>query len=664
MKAVIDIECDKLVNPEKIWLVVAKDLTTEKIHVFKDVQGKGRDDFLVFWRTVRTYIGHNWLEYDYPTIRRLLGADFELQSVSDVSVDTLVLSRLADYSRQNLVADVPAGVAKLRHSVAAYGEQFGFPKIAYNDFSQYSPEMETYCVRDVLITEKIYNFHKAYADKYWTALRMEQRFQYEVVNALHDNGFAFNKTKAEKLLEKVIKELEELDLVIRQSFPPKLSIIREITPRLTKYGTLHKGDFRWVESGDLSEFNGGPFSRCRFVAFNPGSHSQVVRVLRDAGWRPTEKTQSHIELDRSREKDLDKQKHLLEYGWKINEANLSTLPSSAPEPARSLAKRILLESRRRTLAEWLGLVQDDARIHGRFYGIGAWTHRMAHQQPNTANIPNEFDTQGKKKLLGKELRSLWMAPKKRLLVGVDAEGIQLRVFAHYIDDPEFTEALVKGRKDDKTDPHSLNQRILGSVCKSRAAAKRFIYALLLGAGNWKLSQILECSETECKEALNRLLKRYEGWQRLKDISIPKDALRGYFIGLDGRKVWIPGTSQGERKHLAMSGYLQNGEAVIMKLATLKWLDWIKNETDEVPTDLKQTRIDLGIKSSLLVNLVHDEWQTETPNNMSIALRVAEYESRSLREVGEELSLRCPLQGSYYNDDVKDFTIGTNWSVTH
>jgi DNA polymerase-1 len=107
---------------------------------------------------------------------------------------------------------------------------------------------------------------------------------------------------------------------------------------------------------------------------------------------------------------------------------------------------------------------------------------MAHQNPNTANIPNEFDTAGRKKLLGKELRSLWCAPKNRLLVGCDAEGIQLRIFAHYINDPEFTDALVKGKKDDKTDPHSLNQRILGSVCKSRAAAKRFIYALLLGAG--------------------------------------------------------------------------------------------------------------------------------------------------------------------------------------
>ena len=309
-------------------------------------------------------------------------------------------------------------------------------------------------------------------------------------------------------------------------------------------------------------------------------------------------------------------------GWKINEPNLETLPSTAPPAARLLAKRILLESRRRTLTEWLNLVQPDGRIHGKYLGIGAWTGRMAHQEPNTANIPNEFDTQGNKKLLGKELRSLWIAPKKRLLTGVDAEGIQLRIFAHLIDDPEFTNALVHGRKDQKTDPHSLNQKILGDVCKSRAAAKRFIYALLLGAGLWKLSQILDCEEFEAQAALTRLMQRYEGWAKLKRLDIPRDAKRGYFIGLDGRWVSLPGATVSERKHLCMSGYLQSGEAIVMKLASLKWL----RQIDETDTQGAYPFISNSGRmrySDSIVNLVHDEWQTETRNNMEEAIWVAE-----------------------------------------
>jgi DNA polymerase I-like protein with 3'-5' exonuclease and polymerase domains len=207
---------------------------------------------------------------------------------------------------------------------------------------------------------------------------------------------------------------------------------------------------------------------------------------------------------------------------------------------------------------------------------------------------------------------------------------------------------VKGKKDDKTDPHSLNQRILGDICPGRQAAKRFVYALLLGAGIGKLAEILGCSKEDAQVALDRLMRRYQGFSDLKQSIIPFDAKRGWFYGLDGRTVRIPGETVGERKHLCMSGYLQNGEAIIMKKATLKWHDWLMADPNK----------------SILVNLVHDEWQTECPNNMDIALEIAQRQANSLEEVGKELKLKCPLAGSYWNDDLKDYTIGTNWSRTH
>jgi DNA polymerase-1 len=273
---------------------------------------------------------------------------------------------------------------------------------------------------------------------------------------------------------------------------------------------------------------------------------------------------------------------------------------------------------------------------------------MAHQEPNTANIPNDVDTQGKTRLYGGEMRSLWCAPPGRLLVGVDAEGIQLRIFAHYIDDEEFTDALLNA------DPHELNRKILGDICKSREAAKRFIYALLLGAGLRKLAEILACTEDEARTSLERLLQRYKGFAKLKRTTIPRDARKTWFEGLDGRRVKIHGDSDSERRHLAMSGYLQNGEAVIMKHATLLWRDRL----DEKKIPFK------------LVNMVHDEWQTECPNDRDIALAIAQEQCDALREVGERLKLRCPLAGSYTSKkllkagDPFPYTIGDNWKVTH
>ncbi|HYT43295.1 MAG TPA: DNA polymerase, partial [Methylomirabilota bacterium] len=283
-----------------------------------------------------------------------------------------------------------------------------------------------------------------------------------------------------------------------------------------------------------------------------------------------------------------------------------------------------------------------------------WTHRMAHQAPNMANIPNEKDISGNIKLLGGEMRSLFCAPKNRLLVGTDAKGIQLRIFAHYINDREFTDAVVNG------DPHTLNRNIMGELCHTRAAAKRFIFAMLLGAGLGKLAEILECNREQANTALSRIMERYTGFRLLKETIIPEDAYKGYFIGLDGRKVRIPGDTESKRRHLAMSGYLQNGETVVMKKATLKWLNQLKSEPELIR--LKE-RYYPSSSIFQLVNLVHDEWQTECINNMDVALKIAETQHRSLVEVGEELKLNCPLAGSYQTDDGK-YTIGLNWKTTH
>jgi DNA polymerase-1 len=670
MRVVIDIETNSAVDPKKIWLIVCKDLDTGVYHRFREVHDGHQPSeearrFLRFASEVTYWVGHSWLEFDYPVLNKLIGLVVPDVFSSSVSLDTLILSRLVDYSRGRIQVPGDDHPITRGHSIESYGDEFNLPKLDHKDFTKYSIELEAYCDRDVEVCHRIYlKYLSIITDVQWAAaIQLEQAFQ-SVVNSLHSNGFAFNAVRANSLLDKVTKELGELDGKISTAFPPREVLVREFTPRATKFGTISKTSVPrslWTKISDYTV--GETYPVFRTEQFNPSSHKQLIEVLHTAGWRPVDKTQTHIDLEREINKakhshnrdaalDLrikeceDKLIHMAKYGWKINENNLSSLPPDAPPSSRLLAKRIMLESRRRTLTEWLGLVdKSDGRIHGRFYGIGAWTHRMAHQQPNTANIPNDLDTQGKKKLLGKEMRSLWCAPKGRLLVGVDAEGIQLRVFAHLIDDKEFTDALVKGKKEDKTDPHSLNQRVLGGVCKTRAAAKRFIYALLLGAGLWKLSQILECSETECRQALDSLLRRYQGWQRLREQEIPRDARRGFFVGLDGRKVPIPGTTVGERKHLAMSGYLQNGEAVIMKKATVQFLPNLPPKC-------------------FLVNFVHDEWQTEVSNDMKVALEVAKLQSESLRIVGEELKLKCPLAGSYFNDDLKDYTIATNWSLTH
>lgn len=655
MKVVVDIEANGL-QPTEIWLVICHDLMTGRREVFREVTRNAQEleRLQRYGQGVDLWIGHNILGYDGPVLNRLTGvgqfSDYDW--VADHVRDTLVLSKLIDYPRK-------------KHSIKDYGEEFGLEKGDFHDWTKYSPEMEEYCHRDVSICHRIYNRYLRYISNpsHVDSIRREHKFQL-LANRLHDNGFCLDVKKAEKILLDVKEELSRLDEAFVEAFPPKLKLIREVTPKETKYGTISLSSIPKVLRDDVaSMLPGSPFSYCSWEAFNPGSPKQVVSILNQAGWVPVDKTDGHkdkereynaLKRQRKRVKGLDTAikelyndlNKLAVYGWKINENNLSTLPISAPLPARTLARRILFESRRKTLTEWLSLVTSEGRVHGEFQAIGAWTHRMSHQKPNMANITNAVRvSDGKESLLGKELRQCWRAPKNRLIVGVDAEAIQLRGFAHLINDPKLTDAIVNGDKKKGTDPHSLNKAYFGSYCKTRNAAKHSLYAMFFGGGPPMLSTIMDCTKAEAAEAIESLLEKYPGLVKLQQEVFPIDAKRGYFIGIDGRKVRIPGETQKDREHLCMSGYLQNFEKVIMSEASLVF------EPELIHYD------------TILIDLVHDEWQNECPNDVTVCTAVAELECKTLVDVGVSFNLNCPLAGSYHNDAGKP-TIGTNWYMTH
>lgn len=622
MFVVVDTETEQLVNPQKLWLVVCTEVETEKVHVFRNLHDPSgsmdRERFATFAQKVSGWIGHNIIGFDWAVLDRLAGVSIPRDKV----MDTLVISRL-------LNAGIPGG-----HSLEAIGERLGYPKASFSDFSQYSKEMEEYCIRDTLVTLKFFRSIEQYlySSQWKDSLRLEHEIAF-ICEEMKANGFHFNFKEAQKLYQEISAKVETLSNILSSSFPPKTSLVREITPKATKHGTISKVDFRWTD--DLTPYQAGcPFSLIEWVPFNPGSPKQVVERLNEAGWSPYEKTKGHIQAER--ECNHEKLAHYAVYGYKVSEENLKTLPKDAPEAARKLVEWLTLNNRRVVLETWFKAYDEASqRIHGTFTPIGAWTHRMSHSNPNMANIPAGDN------LYAHEMRALWGVPKGKLLVGVDADGIQLRVLAHYMNDPEFTKALVDGKKEDGTDAHTLNMQALGPVCKDRDTAKTFIYAWLLGAGIAKVAQILNCKNNEAKEAVTSFLNRITGLKYLKEEVIPRDANRGYFIGLDGRAVIC------DSEHLMLAGYLQNGESVIMKRANVLWRNRLLKE--KIP--FKQ------------VDFVHDEWQTEVPDDLELATYIAKIQADSIRQVGEDLKLNCPMAGSILNQH-KQLAIGANWSITH
>ena len=631
MNVVIDIETDGIDNPKNIWVIVCRELESGQIHVFREPTSRPEESerFKRYAEGVSCWIGHHVLKYDLPIIIGLLGVPFQLDSNI---LDTLVVSRLVYYSR-------PGG-----HSLENWGRILGYPKDTFSDFSKYSIELENRCIKDTEINLKVYQeLHKYTTSPLWADSIKTEHYAEYLTYILNKNGFYFNINRALIHQKELKEELDKLLVKLTVVFPPRASVIKEINPRATKKGTLHLSQFQWLDDKDLTAFSpGNPFTLIEFLPFNPSSPRQAIERLWEFDWKPIEKTDAHKdaikEIQRKRRKDPDddtRLKHFAYYGWKLSDTNLETLPEDAPESARMLTHWLKVRSRASTLQTWLDAYRNSSgRIHGRFMSIGAWTHRMSHNNPNMANIPREIDKFGKEAYYGKEFRELWIAAPGKKLIGVDAASIQLRVLAHYMNDPAFTKAVISGNSKDGTDPHSLNKQALGDICKGRDPAKRFIYAWLLGAGVDMVAHILECTRAQAEEAVSNFIEFYPGLKILKTEQIPTDARLGYFKGFDGRFVTV------SSEHLVLAGYLQNGESTIMKTAAKIWY----------PKLIKE-KIDFKF-----VNFVHDEWQTEVDDDDDLCDYVGRIQSDAIREAGEILKLNCPQAG-----EIKK---GYNWYQTH
>lgn len=628
---IIDTETNALRNPSKIHVICTRTFENETKE-FIDVQSNP-EPFLSYVSQFPIKAGHNFIQYDLNCVLdRLVPAHgIDLVSV----IDTLVLSRLIKY-------DISGG-----HSIEAWGNRLGIKKegVDITSWDELTPEMIARCHSDTLINLKLLDrYWRFVIDPEWRNAIELENYTARVCAEMTDNGFPFNKEGAEKLHAEISELLVPIDKSIAEAFPPKPVFVREVNPRLTKSGTLNLSDFRWFDGNDLSGFTeDAPFSVITFEEFNPGSPQQIVERLNEAGWKPTEKTKGHIDALRQRKPDKEKLEKYRKYGWKVSEENLKTLPDSAPKAAKDLGKRIVLQSRLSDLEEWLALAVNEGdfwNVHGQFNGLGAWTHRLSHSKPNLANVPvakrsprdSEFQTLVND--LNDVMRSIWVARPGCRLVGTDADGLQMRIFAHIVNDKELIDALVQGKKEDETDIHSLHKRKLGEDAKSRDSAKTFIYAWLLGAGTGKVSEILETTHSRAKEAVARFIESYPTLAELKRSQIPRDAARGYFLGLDGRKVVC------SSEHLMLAGYLQNGEAIIMKGACREWQSVLRRE--KIPFRL--------------ATWPHDEWQTEILDDEDICQFVQETQKQSIRNQAERLSMNCPLEAAS--------KWGYTWKDTH
>ena len=649
---VSDIETNGLGDSNKLWICGGKDLSTGEVKRFDNCHEDpvAKAEAIKWYEAADLIVGHNFVQFDAPMLNKLLKPGLiDPRKV----VDTVIISRLVDYN-----IAIPKG-AQYPHSLKAWGIRLNKHKGDFNDFSKFSIDMVDYWYQDIEVTESLYDhFNDIIWSSDWrNSLRTEHDVQIELVRTQY-YGFCFDKPKAEFLLNSVQTKMRTLEEQFQIDFPPKLTEVNRIKYRLKKDGTEMSTVTKSKQKYGMTHTEGEDLICSDWISFNPGSVKDRIDVLWEANWKPVDKTKTAIEFSRTKVGDpwkksiasMDqdfynkKKVHLGIYGYTVSEANLSTLPETAPTGAKALAQWLTLEGRRSSLVEWLGQCGEDLRIHGSINNIGAWTGRCSHKDPNTANISSPFYGDAKtaveqvKKQFDVHLRACWTVPSGSWLVGTDADGIQLRVLADYLwrhfDADQYAQAIMTGRKENETDIHNVNKKALDVPNGTRDMAKTFIYAWLLGAGVAKTGQILNVGMMAATQARTRFEMSIDGLYNLKNQLVPYIADQGYFTGYDGRRVPVPNA------HKTLAGMLQNGEACLMKHSLIKWHDKARKE---------------GIKFKM-VGFIHDEYQVEVTGTEEEARLLGKIQSDCMLETGEELGFKIPTPGSY--------DVGKNWAETH
>lgn len=517
------------------------------------------------------------------------------------------------------------------------------------------------------------------------ALQCEHKVA-EILAEQERAGINFNKIKSSMLILDLSEKIVALDKEAVPQLPPMMTKGNTYGPLFTKTGKVQHYvvkycnqagiDLDTLARGDKDHFG---FSKVSFDPFDMSKTDRVKRILVEEGWQPDEWNLKMLDKDSGGDYNVKAelvtkyiQKNFIEEKSKaIKDLRLKTLkykgkrtfsalfdflieqsmiPSSPKltedsldtvqgTVGRLLMKRVQYSHRRSLLKGLNKRVRPDGKLSGGANPCATPTFRMKHRV--VVNIP------AAKSLYGKEIRGLFIGDRHdglggrivdnhyvpanhEVFVGYDGAGLELRMFAHYINDPTYTEVILNG------DIHSHNQALAG--LPTRDDAKTFIYATLYGAGDAKIGSIINGSAKDGRDIKERFYKELPQLASIVQ-KTQQQALSGFLTGLDGRQVRMRRDYRGEiQTHKALNTLLQSAGAIVMKYSMIFLDQWVKEDK---------------LRAHKVLDM-HDEGQwTCHPDDVD---RLRYHMDRCVAEAGKFLNLNIPL--------ASDSMAGANWYHTH
>ena len=266
------------------------------------------------------------------------------------------------------------------------------------------------------------------------------------------------------------------------------------------------------------------------------------------------------------------------------------------------------------------------RVHTSYNQTVTATGRLSSSNPNLQNIPIRTEE-------GREIRKGFIAEDGHLLLSVDYSQIELRVFAHYSDDPVLIQAFERG-EDIHTrtaaEIFDLDQKMV--TPEMRRMAKTINFGIIYGMGAIKLAKELGISKKVAEVYLDNYYKRYKGVKNFKEKVISQARQNGYVSTLFKRRRYLPhinsdnGYLRSEAERAAINTPIQGTAADLIKMAMITIAERLKKEHlrtkmllqvhDELVFEVPQRELDIAIE------LVKDEMEGVYPLNIPLRVDIS------------------------------------------
>jgi len=597
---------------DKLFSICAADLDSGIRYSFRYDQ---IEEGLALLSEADVIIGHNIYMHDLPLIKKLYPW-FSYKSAED----TFIMSSL-------YMPDRPGG-----HSVEAYENVTGIPKVGHEDWTKWTPEMQHRCEQDVEGNILIWEHLSEKMGSDWEKA-LELEYSVARVQAQQSiNGVLFDKPAARKLYKEIDGRIKEIEHILQEELPDKWVMHGTVHVKkpFKMDGNYSKSVEDWMEE-DV-EHVAGQFTKVRTKEFNINSDQQVKEYFLKQGWKPTQ--WNYKKNPETGFKMKDSKGQLIKSSPKLSEDSFHTIQGNLPqliaERAVLLHRRSLIYNVRKTdgaYTGWANIVRPDGRISADAIPQATPTGRYRHK--GIVNVPKAKDSV----LYGKRLRALFIVPEGKTMVGTDAVALENRIEGHYtafFDGGKYAETLLKG------DPHTSNSKAFSNALNinvDRDLSKSIKYAITYGAQPAKIAETAGVSLKAGKMLFDTFWKNNPALAALYESVKKQLNRRGYLLGLDGRKIRI------RNEHAALNALFQcAGSLVVKKATSLLWEHYVPdNEID-----------------AKIVLHFHDEFQAEVGN--SDVDRYVELSQQSFRDAGTSFNLNIPIEG--------DAQVGINWRDTH